>query len=108
MEHVFAAGDTGVEIGKVFTPATTFNSLGDLVSVIVPNAFVLAGILTFILLILGGFGIIAGAGSGDTKKMEQGKQAITGAVLGLIVVIGSFWIVQIIQSLTGVTILPMK
>jgi hypothetical protein len=104
MERVFAQ----VDISTVFAPAKNFSSLGDLVSVIVPNAFVLAGIITFLLLVLGGFGIIAGAGSGDTKKMEQGKQAITGAVLGLIVVIGSFWVVQIIQSLTGIPLLPMK
>jgi hypothetical protein len=98
--------DVSLSDPTVFAPAEHFTSLGSLVSVIVPNAFVLAGIIAFLLLILGGFGIIAGAGSGDTKKMEQGKHAITGAAIGLIVIVGSFWIVQIIQSLTGVALLP--
>jgi hypothetical protein len=57
------------------------------------------------LLVIGGFGMIASAG-GDSKSLEKGKQAITGAVLGLVVIIGSFWIVQLVQVLTGITLLP--
>ena len=87
MQPVFAQ----VDIGQTFQPAQHFSTLGDLVSVVIPNAFVLAGIIAFILLIFGGFGIIVGAGSGDTKKLEEGKKAITGAVIGLIIVIGSFF-----------------
>jgi Flp pilus assembly protein protease CpaA len=106
MERVLA--DVSLSDPNVFAPAKYFTKLGDLVSVIVPNAFVLAGIIAFILLVLGGFGIIAGAGSGDTKRMEQGKKAITGAAIGLIIIIGSFWIIQIIQKLTGMTLLPTQ
>jgi hypothetical protein len=104
MERVFA--QVNLSDPTVFAPAKNFSSLSPLVSVVISNAFVLAGIIAFILLIVGGFGIIAGAGSGDTKKMEQGKQAITGAAIGLIVIVGSFWIVQVIQTVTGVTLLP--
>jgi hypothetical protein len=104
MEQVFAQ----VSIESVFTPAKNFSTLGPLVSVIAQNAFVLAGIIVFILLIAGGFGIIAGAGSGDTKKMEQGKNTITGAVIGLVVIVASFWIVQIVEKLSGVPLLPIK
>lgn len=103
MEQVYAQ----VPISDIFAPAKNFSSLGPLVTVIISNAFVLAGIIAFLLLIAGGFGIIAGAGSGDTKKMEQGKQAITGAAIGLIVIVGSFWLVQIIQTVTGITLLPL-
>lgn len=91
---------------NVFSPAASFPTFGDLVSVIVRNAFVLAGIMCFILLVIGGFGVIMG--SGDTKKAEQSKQAITGAVTGLLIVIASYWIVQIIEKLTGVPLLGTK
>ena len=67
----------------------------------VKNAFVLAGIISFILLIVGGLGIIMSAGSGDTKQMEQAKKSVTGAVIGLIVVVTSVFIVQIIATITG-------
>jgi hypothetical protein len=97
-----------VNIKDAFAPAKNFSTIGDLVTVIVQNAFVLAGIIAFVLVILAGFGIISSAGSGDTKQMEQGKKALTGAVMGLIIIIASFWIVQIIEALTGQKFLPLK
>lgn len=96
MEQVFA-----VNISSVFAPANTFPTFGAVVSVVVKNAFVLAGIISFILLIIGGFGVIMGSGSGDTKQMEQAKKTVTGAVAGLIIVITSVLIVQLIATITG-------
>lgn len=93
----------GVELKKIFSPANSFDTFGDLVSVIVKNAFVLAGIISFVLLIFGAFSVIVGAG--DTKKTESGQKAITGAVVGLLIVIGSFWIIQILKKLTGLPLL---
>lgn len=90
-----------VDISTVFAPAGTFNDFGAIVTVIVKNAFVLAGIISFVLLILGGFGVIVGAGSGDTKQLEQSKRAVTGAVIGLLVVVLSVLIVQVIATVTG-------
>lgn len=92
-----------VDIKSLSPTWQSFTTIGDLVSVVVKNAFVLAGILCFILLILGGFNVIVSAG--DPKKAEKGKGAITGAVIGLLLVIGSFWIIQIINKLTGLTLL---
>lgn len=96
-----------VNIGdpNVFAPAKTFTDFGSIVSVIVKNAVVLAGIISLFLLILGGFGVIVGAGSGDTKKLEQSKKAVTGAVMGLLIVVLSVLIVQIVANVTGSDIL---
>ncbi len=88
---------------NVFSPADSFKTLGSVVNVIVANAFVLAGLISFVLLIFGGFSVIVAGG--DSKKLETGKNAIMGAVIGLIVVVGSFWIVQIVETITGVKIL---
>lgn len=87
----------------VFSPAKSFPTYGALVDVVVANAFVLAGIASFILLIFGGFRIIVAGG--DTKKLEQGRGAVTGAVTGLLLTITSYWIVQIIEKVSGVTLL---
>ena len=84
-------------------PNPNITTFGTIVSVIVRNAFVLAGIISFLLLIFGGFTVIVAAG--DTKKTQQGKTAITGAITGLFLVLGSFWIIQIIEVLTGKPIL---
>jgi len=90
---------------SVFSPAQNFTRFDVLVNLIVRNAFVLAGIISFLLLIFGGFSIILGAGSGDTKRMEKGRQTMTGAVVGLIIVVASLWIVQVIEAITGVPLL---
>ncbi len=90
---------------NIFAPAGTFKNFGSIVSVVVKNAFVLAGIISFILLIIGGLGVIMSAGSGDAKQMEQAKKSITGAVLGLIIVVTSVFIVQVIATITGSDVL---
>lgn len=108
MKQIFAAVDIKDAFGQGFANNKPFDNLGDIVSVIAQNAFVLAGIIAFVLLIFGGFGVIVSAG--DSKKLEEGKKAITGAVVGLILIVASYWIIQIIETLTGLhgQLLPIK
>ena len=93
-----------VNIKEIFAPANTFPTFGSLVSVLLKNSLVFAGILLFFLLIFGGFGVITAAG-GDAKKLEQGKKAITAAITGLLLIIAAYWIIEIIQTITGVNML---
>jgi hypothetical protein len=100
MERIFAQ----VQL-KDLTPSPNITTFADIVNVVVKNAFMLAGLLSFVILVFGRFSVIMGAGAGDTKKLEQGKKAITGAVVGLIIVVVSVWIIQILEKLTGQSIL---
>jgi len=100
MEQIYAE-----DLISVFTPGRTFLSPITLLNIFVQNAFVIAGVITLVLLIFSGFRFIVAAGSGDTKQMEGAKKAITGALLGLILVIGSVWIIQIIEAVIGIKIL---
>lgn len=100
MERIFA-----IELQDMSETYKNFSTFGDIVNVIIKNAFVLAGIMSFLLLVFGGFSVIMGAGAGDTKQLEKGKQTITGAIAGLIIVVTSYWIVQIIEKLTGLHLL---
>lgn len=104
MESVFAQ----VPIRDITPTFSQFNNFGDVVTVVMKNAFVLASVICLVLLIFGGFGVIVGAGGGDTKRLEQARQTITWAVIGLLLVVGSFWIVQVIGKLTGVNLLSPK
>ena len=97
MQNVFAQS---VNL-KDLAPAKGLTDIGTLVNIILRNAFVVAGIVTLFLLIFGGFGFIMSAGSGDAKGMEKGKQAITGALIGLALVVLSASIVALIGTLTG-------
>lgn len=103
MQQVYA-----VDIRQIFTPASNFDTIGSLVSVIIQNAFVIAGVIAFGLLVIGGLGFIAGAGAGDTKKLEQANKTITAAVVGLIIVVASVWAIQAVETLTGVSLVPFQ
>lgn len=82
---------------------STYTNAGDLINTILPNVYVAAGVIIFFMFILGGFSVISGAS--DSHKMEEGKKTITFAIIGLLVVFGSYWIIQIIQIVTGLEIL---
>ena len=100
MKQIFA-----VNLQDTSETFRSFDNFGSIVNVIIRNAYVFAGIISFIILVFGGFSVIMAAGSGDTKQLEKGKQTITYAVLGLILVVTSYWIVQIIEKVTGLSLL---
>lgn len=81
--------------------SNVYPNLASLINIIVPNLFVLAGVLFLFLLILGGFSIIY---SDSTKGVEEGKKKITTAVLGFLVMFSAYWIIQIVTFVTGVQI----
>jgi len=82
---------------------STYTSFGGLVSNILPNVFIASGIIVLLLIIGGGLTMILNSGNQDAQS--NGKKIITGAIIGLVVLFASYWIVQIIQILTGVPIL---
>jgi Zn-dependent protease with chaperone function len=79
-------------------------TLGDIISVLLQNIYVLAGLVLFILLIVGGVIFIMGAGGDNPDQAKKGKQAITAALLGFIVIFCAYWIIRIIEILTGISI----
>lgn len=93
----FKFGDRGID--------TIFPNVGSLVSVLLSNFYIFAGILLFILLVFGGFGMITGAGGGNPQKAEKGKNAVTTALIGFLIIFLSYWIIKIVETITGVPIL---
>jgi heme/copper-type cytochrome/quinol oxidase subunit 4 len=81
------------------------SQLSVLTTPLIWNIYILAGIAIFFVLIYGGFMYIMGAGQADNKKIDQGKQAFTWGLIGLIIVFSSFWIIQIVKIITGLDIL---
>jgi len=62
----------------------------------------LAGIVFFVLLLIGGFKFITSGG--DPKAVESAKGTLTHAVLGLVIVLGAYLILVLIKTLTGVNV----
>lgn len=82
-----------------------YASVSPLISTLLKYSLIFAGIILLGLIIFGGFGMIASSGSGDSKKAEQSKKTITSAIIGFIIVFGAYFIIQIIQEITGLNIL---
>lgn len=81
------------------------SDLGDLVSILLTAGFSLAGVILLFTFIFAGLGIIRGAGNNDPKATAQGKQALTYAIIGFVIVFGTFWIIKLIEIITGSTFL---
>jgi len=81
-----------------------FESIGGLISAVLPNVYVLAGLILLFFLIFGGLAVILGAGQGNQENVEKGKKVLTGTLIGFLVVFASYWIIQILEILTGIKI----
>lgn len=97
-----------VPIGSTFfgdNPIHTYaNETGfsRLISAILPNALVISAFILFIYMVFGGFMVISS--SGDSKKADEGKQALTNAIIGFAIIFTSYWIIQIVEIITGLNI----
>jgi len=78
-------------------------TIGDIITALLPYIFVLAGLILFIFLIIGGFGLLTSGGSPDKVKAAQGK--ITSAVIGFVIIFISYWLVRILEIVLGISIL---
>lgn len=78
-----------------------FQTLGGMVSYLLPKALIIGGVVFFVLIVIAGVGMIAGAGSDDAQAKEKAKNFLTYAVLGLIIMFGAYWILQLINYLIG-------
>lgn len=101
-----------VDIGKSFQLAPgkyignvpAYESLGSFISIVLPTVFVVSGIILLVLIIFGGLTMILNAGSGDAKKIEQGQKALTSGITGMVLIFVAWWVIKIIEYITGVKI----
>ncbi|HCC84186.1 MAG TPA: hypothetical protein DEP87_00665 [Candidatus Pacebacteria bacterium] len=85
----------GAKVSDVFkTPASMMN-------LIISNLFVAAGLFVFVTLIMAGFKFL----THEAKGMEEAKTLLTNAGLGFALMFTAYWIVQIMQYLTGMKLL---
>lgn len=86
--------------GLAVDPAMT---IGDIISNLLPYLYVFGGLILFIMLVWGGFEMLTGAT--DTKAQEAGKQRITTAVIGFLLLFVSYWLVQTLQLVFRINVL---
>jgi|SRR3989344_202118 len=95
------------QITGIAEPSTRFTNFGvlpaDLLSTLLTFAIVGAGLFFFVRLISAGYGYLTNAG--DQNKIQNASKELINAVIGLLLIISSFFIIQIIQTTLGVNII---
>lgn len=85
------------------SPLMPIKDFGQLISALVGVLMIIAALLAFFFLILGGIQWITSGG--DKAGMEAARNKITHAIVGLIIV-GAAWAIMIlVQNFLGVTII---
>lgn len=82
--------------------SNTLTTPGAIISRLLEFSFPLAGLILFVMLFWGGFEITYGAST--SKSMEAGKNRITAALIGFFLLFSSYWIIQILEEILGITV----
>lgn len=88
--------------GSKATAFKNITGVGSIITIFLNISFILAGLILLFYIIIGGIGLIRGAGKDNPEDLEKSKSALTSAVLGFIVVFVSYWIVKLIGQLLGI------
>lgn len=82
-----------------------FQHVGSFLSSVLPNIYVISSIILFVLLIVSGLLFIISAGQGDEESAKKYQKTITASLIGFLIIFASWWILEIIQTITGINIL---
>jgi hypothetical protein len=81
---------------------TTFQRPAGIISEALKYLFPAAGLILFVIIVLGGFEILAGSAS--SKSKDSGKQRISAGIAGFILLFASYWIIQLVEIIFRVNI----
>lgn len=83
------------------------SNIGDIISSLLTYLFPIAGIVLLLYLLYGGYKYMLSGG--DQKAIEEGKNIITNAVVGFIIIFVAFWIMQALGLILGIeALLPFS
>ena len=69
---------------------------------IVVSLVQLSGVALFLMFIVGGFQFLTSGG--NPKQLEQAKNTLTHAIIGVVVIVSSYLILKLVQQFTGVDV----
>ncbi len=89
---------------KGVTDTTTFKGApAAVINLILPYIYILAGLIVFFYLLMGGFKFLTAMG--NDSKIASGKKMITNALIGFVIIFTSYWLIQIVEILLRLKIL---
>ncbi len=95
--QVYAAYEWGA---CVVNDTATIQCLEPMFIRVVQSVMALTGVGLFVMLVVGGFNFLLSGG--DPKKLESARGTLTGAIMGLVVIVCAFLIILTVQKFTGV------
>lgn len=101
MEKIFAAtpwSNSGCLVGDV----ATIQCLVPLFRNITVALVQLSGVALFLMFIVGGFQFLTSGG--NPKQLEQAKNTLTYAIIGVVVIVSAYLILRLVQEFTGVDV----
>lgn len=81
------------------TVADVYSDPSTLVNIVIRNLFVLAGVFLFFMIIWAGFKFVMNPGN---KGIEEAKEIMKAVVMGIVIMFAAYWIMQIIEVITGI------
>lgn len=84
------------------TKADTLNTPGGIISELLRYLFPIAGMILFVMLVWGGFEMMTSSVAG---KKDAGRQRVTTAVIGFLLLFATYWIGQLMEAVFGVRFL---
>lgn len=100
IEKVFAQAKLEI---KQPTDVIKITDIGQLISALVGATLIIASLLAFLYLLMGGIKWITSGG--DKAGMEEARNKITHAIVGLIIVGAAWAIMNLVQNFLGVQII---
>lgn len=83
--------------------AEQLSTPGGIISRVMEFAFPIAGLILFVMIVWGGFEILYGAA--DKKSLDAGRQRITAAIIGFVLLFVSYWIIRVIEQVLGIRVI---
>lgn len=99
MQKVFAQSLIIKDVGPIEGPVA-FTNIGAILNEAIPFIFAFAGIGLLLMLLSAGFNFLTCAG--DPKKLEAGKQQLTNALVGFLIIFVAYWAVQMAGVVFGI------
>jgi len=94
----------GVKIGDFFGPAASFPDVGVVLNILIRNIWVAGGVVFLGMFVYAGIQFLRKAGKLEPAEYAKVQNIMTAAVVGLIIMFVAYWLVIIIEMLSGVKI----
>ena len=96
---VYAVDIGDVKLGGTTTLGTAFADVGELLTRVVYVFLAIAALIFLLMTVWGGFKYLSAGG--DPKSAAAARETITGALIGLLIIVVSFFIIQVILNAVG-------